>query len=216
LTVFRKCSDLSEQKSNVCLFSSEVRIICKKLTHFGIVFDENYILDSGANVAVFNDKKFLEGAEKTPPKVNIHTINGKEFCGEFATLLVKQGVKHRKTSRFSPQQNGKVEIRNRYLMAATRCLLQDSGLPLDMWAHAHKHAAYIYNRFVRPSGRKKSAYFLLFGRDYQVKKLRRFGEEIFYKKQPVELNKLLPSNRPGYYLGNSLNSPAFISRRENW
>ncbi|XP_055307486.1 uncharacterized protein LOC129571695 [Sitodiplosis mosellana] len=55
------------------------------------------------------------------------------------------GIKHEKTSPYSPQQNGLAERMNRTIMDKVRCMLIDSGLSKQFWAEAVFAAVSIIN-----------------------------------------------------------------------
>ena len=50
--------------------------------------------------------------------------NGGEFCSkEFNNFCAKHGIKRQYTTPYTPQQNGKVERRNRTITEMSRCML---------------------------------------------------------------------------------------------
>jgi transposase InsO family protein len=59
----------------------------------------------------------------------MRTDNGGEFCGnEFKELCKKCGIERKKTTPYTPQQNGVVERMNKMLMEKTRCMLSGARL----------------------------------------------------------------------------------------
>ena len=55
------------------------------------------------------------------------------------------GVLHQTTTRYTPEQNGAAERLNRTVMERVRAMLEDSGLPKELWAEAAVTACYIRN-----------------------------------------------------------------------
>jgi transposase InsO family protein len=68
-------------------------------------------------------KALVENQTEKRIKV-LRTDNGGEFCGnEFEELCKKCGIEGKKTTPYTPQQNGVAEIMNRTLMGKARCML---------------------------------------------------------------------------------------------
>ena len=76
-------------------------------------------------------------------------FNEKGQClGPFAKFLETRGICAQYTILGTPQQHGVVERRNRTLMDMVRSMLSYSTIPLFLWMHALKTAAYLLNRFL--------------------------------------------------------------------
>jgi transposase InsO family protein len=60
--------------------------------------------------------------------------------------LQKNGIQHRKSVIYTPQQNGLCEGLNRTLCNVIRCILIESGLPNSFWKEALQTACYMRNR----------------------------------------------------------------------
>ena len=61
---------------------------------------------------------------------------GKYMAKEFGQYLEQNGISHQLTVRYSPQQNGVAERKNRIIMELVRSMLKTKRLPLDFWAEA--------------------------------------------------------------------------------
>ena len=72
--------------------------------------------------------------------------NGTEFEGETAELFERLGISRQRTSRYSPQQNGRVERWHRTMAEAVRAQLLYSGLPTYMWGEALHYFVWVKNR----------------------------------------------------------------------
>ena len=66
--------------------------------------------------------------------------------GPFAKLLESRGICAQYTMPGTPQQNGVAERRNRTLIDMVRSMLSHSTIPLSLWMHALRTAAYLLNR----------------------------------------------------------------------
>jgi transposase InsO family protein len=76
----------------------------------------------------------------------LRTDNGGEFCGnEFEELCKKCGIERKKTTPYTPQQNGVVERMNKMLMERARSMLSGVRLGQEFWAEAVDTACYLVN-----------------------------------------------------------------------
>ncbi|KAK9806822.1 hypothetical protein WJX72_003845 [[Myrmecia] bisecta] len=75
------------------------------------------------------------------------TDNGTEYVNKaLSEYFARKGILHQTTVRYTPEQNGAAERLNRTLMEKVRAMLEDSGLPKELWAEAAVTASYIRNR----------------------------------------------------------------------
>nr|KAJ0208754.1 hypothetical protein LSAT_V11C400162950 [Lactuca sativa] len=71
---------------------------------------------------------------------------GEYFNQEFDTFCEENGIKHERTSPYTPQQNGLAERTNRTLCEMVNCMLNQSGQPNNLWGEALLTACYVHNR----------------------------------------------------------------------
>ena len=91
-----------------------------------------------------------------------HTVR-ELFCdggGEFINtavqkLLNENGISMRRTTPYTPQQNGAAERENRTLVEAARSMIHAKNLPIKLWAEAVNTAVFVLNR-TGPTGQVKS------------------------------------------------------------
>lgn len=77
----------------------------------------------------------------------VRTDNGAEYKGgKFASVIKSSGIKHELTVPGSPHQNGMAERMNLTLINQVKCMLEEAGLPYDLWAEALHTACYLRNR----------------------------------------------------------------------
>ncbi|CAL2224950.1 unnamed protein product [Prunus armeniaca] len=75
------------------------------------------------------------------------TDNEGEYVNNTLTSFFHaQGIIHRMTTSFTPQQNGVSERKNRQLLKVARSLMLDMFVPHHLWGHAVLSAAYLINR----------------------------------------------------------------------
>ncbi|GAQ92728.1 putative retrotransposon protein with Ribonuclease H-like superfamily and integrase domain [Klebsormidium nitens] len=78
---------------------------------------------------------------------SVRSDRGTEYVNsEFTGILKEKGIVHDTTARYTPEQNGSAERLNRELEERTRAMLEDSGLPPNLWAEAVLTANYTRNR----------------------------------------------------------------------
>jgi len=81
------------------------------------------------------------------PVRKIRSDNGTELKNHaFEDFLINKGILHNLSAPYTPQQNGVVERRNRFLCEAARTMLSFARLPLYFWADAIATAWYTKNR----------------------------------------------------------------------
>jgi transposase InsO family protein len=90
-------------------------------------------------------KALVENQTEKRIKV-LRTDNGGEFDGkEFKELCKKCGIARKKTTPYTPQQNGVAKRMNMTLMEKTRCVLSGVGLGKEFWVEAVYTACYLVN-----------------------------------------------------------------------
>ncbi|CAI7742520.1 unnamed protein product [Closterium sp. NIES-53] len=78
---------------------------------------------------------------------------GGEFLrAEFRSWFKRHGIKQQITTAYTPQSNCVAERANRTIIEARRTILVDSGLPLQFWPLAIRHATVIKNRVLTHVG----------------------------------------------------------------
>ena len=95
---------------------------------------------------MINFIKAIELQIKLPVR-KIGSESGTEFTNKLLkSFLVSKGIRHNFPARYTTQQNGLVERRNRTLAEAARSLLNFANLTLYFWAKAVAAACFAQNR----------------------------------------------------------------------
>ena len=68
------------------------------------------------------------------------------FSMSFFSFMSSHGILHQSSCAYTPQQNGVVERKNRYLVKTTRTLLLHHKIPQRFWGDAILAACYLINR----------------------------------------------------------------------
>ena len=121
---------------------------------------------------------------------------------DLGSYLDSKSVVHQTTARHTPEQNGAAERLNRTILERMRAMLDDSGLPKELWGEAACTAAFIRNRSP-VSGRDKTPWELFFGKRPDVSTMRVFGAEA-YALIPKQLRRKLDNHSElGHFVGYS-------------
>lgn len=73
--------------------------------------------------------------------------NGTEFVtSECDTLFKSDGIIHQKSCVYTPQQNGVVERKHRYILELARAIRFQGSIPLKFWGHCVLGAVHMMNR----------------------------------------------------------------------
>ncbi|MCO5571315.1 hypothetical protein L7F22_025053 [Adiantum nelumboides] len=77
----------------------------------------------------------------------LHTDGGGEYMSHsFDDYLREQGLRKQITCRYTPQQNGVAERKNRVIAEIARAMMNEMNMPLTYWAEAVHTAVHIMNQ----------------------------------------------------------------------
>ena len=124
-----------------------------------------------------------------------------------------KGTIHEKTAPYSAEQNGSAERLNRVLEEKIRAMLEDSGLPKEMWAEAVVTANYTRNR-TPVSAHGKTPWEAFFGEKPSVGHMRVFGAKAFTHVPKQKRRKLEPVIERGVFVRYEPDSKAYRVLRE--
>ena len=71
---------------------------------------------------------------------------GEYFSKEYSNFLQKKRIRRQFSCRYTPQQNGVAERKNRYIAEVARALMAEKNMPHHFWAEAVNTGVYIMNR----------------------------------------------------------------------
>lgn len=131
-------------------------------------------------IAMISQAKFESGNKV----LRIVTDNGSEFVNKFLSGYIRsEGINHKLSVPYTPQQNGFIERDVRTIVEGTRTLLSKTNLPKGLWGEAVNTVVYTLNRTLSSINRDKTPYELWFNRKPSVKNLHIFGERaiVMYK-----------------------------------
>ncbi|CAN0490408.1 unnamed protein product, partial [Discosporangium mesarthrocarpum] len=122
----------------------------------------------------------------------LRSDNGGEYTVKaFRDYCKTAGIKQEFTAPYTPQQHAPIERVWGTLMAVTRCLLQESGLPSVLWPEAFATATYIGNHVPTSSLAGGTPYAAWFGSPASLAHLRVWGARAFvHEERPQPGGKL--------------------------
>jgi transposase InsO family protein len=134
-------------------------------------------------------KRFTDFAKQAERKHEltikaIRTDNGSEFKNHaMEDFTNEEGVNHKYSAPYTPQQNGVVERKNRSIIEMARTMLDEFKSPHNFWREAVSTAVHVINRlFLRPL-HDKTPYELLTGNKPNLSYFRVFGCKCFVKNK---------------------------------
>ena len=118
--------------------------------------------------------------------------NGKEFDNrEVRRILQKEGINHRLTMPYTPEQNGTSERENRTVVETGRAIMHAHGnIQQSLWAEMIRTANYILNRTGPSSVAWTSPYELWYGKKPSLKHLRIIGSTCYVHVPKQQRHKM--------------------------
>lgn len=110
-------------------------------------------------------KTFKTSVEKLlyRPIKHFRSDSGGEYMNtSFSIFLSSHGIQHQISCPYTPQQNGNVKRKHRYIIETAISLLQTAHLPLCFWVDAVTMAIFLINRLPTFSSPAHSLFFMLF------------------------------------------------------
>jgi len=157
-------------------------------------------------------KKFFTRAENEfELKVKkVRSDNGSEFRNtRVEEWCDVKGIKHEFSTKYTPEQNGLVERKNRTLIDMARSMLSEYNVSDSFWAEAINTACHASNRLYCHRFHNKTPYELLIGRKPNISYFRVFGCKCYILKKGTRLSKFQSKCDEGFLLGYSSNSKAY-------
>ena len=140
----------------------------------------------------------------------IQTDNGSEFSNtKFKTFCQDNGIVHRFTVPYTPQQNGRIERFNGTIIAAAKSLLNESRLSHHFWEYAVDTANYIHNRLPHRGINNRIPYEIISNSRVDYSHFKVFGCRVFFHIPKSFRNKFDNNAMPGIFLGYSYNPTAY-------
>ena len=133
---------------------------------------------------------------------------GEYISNVFEAWLASKGIVHQKTATASPQQDGMSERGHRTVENAVTCMLQESGLPANLWPEAVRCFEFVSNK-MPCTGRTTTPYESFFGRKPSVARFRVFGSVAYVHVMKTKRKPFEPKMIKCYMIGYATNVKAW-------
>jgi hypothetical protein len=157
-------------------------------------------------------KKFLRRAQNEfDAKVKkIRCDNSTEFKNtQVEDFLDEEGIKHEFLARYTPQQNGVAERKNRTLIEMAGTMLDEYKTSYQFWAEVINMACHATNRIYLHKLLNKTSYELLTGNKPNVSYFHVFGSKCYILQKRLKSSKFAPKTYEGVLLDYDSNSRVY-------
>ena len=132
----------------------------------------------------------------------IRSDNGLEFTSNETTLFFQsKGIIHQKSCPYTPQQNGVVERKHKYILETARALLFQSKLLVKYWGECILASTCLINRLPSFPLHNKTPYEILYKHKPIYSHLKSFGCLCYPTTPKVHRTKFDPKTIPHVFVG---------------
>jgi hypothetical protein len=175
-----------------------------RMTHIRILKDKSSVFKEFKNFKMMVENE-LERRIKT-----IRTDGGGEFCSnDMEQFLISNGIKHEKSTPYTPQQNGRAERINRTIITMAKSMMAEFNSPKSFWAEAANAAVYIKNRLKHKAIVGKTPYELWYKKKPVYSNIRVFGCRAYVHIPKERRTKLDSTAKEMVFIGYSTTSKAW-------
>jgi transposase InsO family protein len=130
--------------------------------------------------------------------------------------LDHEGIKHKLSAPYTPQQNGVTERKNRTLIESIRTMLDEYKTSDCFWGESINTMCHAVNRLYLHRLLNKTPYELLIGNKPIVSYFRVFGSKYYVLHKRHKSSKFNPKVYEGFLLGYDSNSCAYhVSNKDS-
>lgn len=116
-------------------------------------------------------------------------------------FLEENGIQHRRSVVYTPEQNGSAEREMRTIVESARSMIHAKGLNDNLWAEAVNLAVYVLNRSGTSTVKGKTPYELWRGKPASIEHLRAFGTGVYVHIPKQKRRKLDPKSKKCIFVG---------------
>jgi transposase InsO family protein len=131
------------------------------------------------------------------------------FSTEFKAFLEEKGIRREFSCRYTPQQNGVAERKNRTILEMARAMLHEKNMPKIYWAEAAVTAVYLINRCTAEGVHDITPHEKYFGTKPNLSHLKVFGSIAFVHVPDEKRRKLDPKSEKMIFVGYSLEQKGY-------
>lgn len=149
-------------------------------------------------------KSFVRLAEKEcghPIRI-LQSDNGTEYVNNgMKQFLDENGIRHRRSVPYTPEQNGSAEREMRTIMEAARTMIHDKDMSPKLWAEAANCAVFVLNRTGTSTVKDKTPFELWYGKKADIQHFRTFGTQVFVHIPKEQRRKLDAKSKQCTFVG---------------
>ena len=169
-----------------------------------------FLEEKSEALAAFQKFKALVEKESGHYIKILRTDRGGEYSsGKFLQFTQQEGIKHQKTTAYTPQQNGVAERKNRTILDMVRSMLKTKSLPKELWAEAVNWSVYILNRCPTKTVKNMTPEEAWSGQKPDVRDLKVFGCVAYAHVPDKKRKKLDDKSEVCVFIGKSSISKAY-------
>lgn len=148
-------------------------------------------------------KNLVENQFNTKIK-EFQSDGGGEFINhQMKQYLAENGINHRISCPYTPEQNGLAERKHRHFVELGMSMMFQCHLPLQFWVEAFATASHLINLLPSVILNNKSPHELLFQTKPDYSSLRVFGSACYPCLRSIQAHKLEPKSLQCVFLGYS-------------
>ena len=153
---------------------------------------------------------YVETQFSSSIKVLRFDSSGEYMSHEFHDFLQNKGIVSQRSCPYTPQQNGVVERKNRYLLDVVRTLLLKSSVPSTFWVEALSTTVYLINRLPSRVLDFASPYYRLYHHHPSYLDMHTFGCVCFVHFPSQERHKLSAQSVKCAFMGYSISHKGYV------
>lgn len=139
----------------------------------------------------------------------IKTDNGPKFT--LSSYYANKGIIHQTSCMETPQQNGRVERKHRFIFNIARALMIQSGIPKFLWNYAMQHAVFLINRVPSNVLGGKTPYQVLHGATADINQLKVLGPLCYVSTLANHRGKLDSRAKKCVFLGYKFEMKGYVA-----
>lgn len=116
-------------------------------------------------------------------------------------FLEANGIRHRRSVKYTPEQNGSAEREMRTVVESARSMIHAKGLNINLWAEAVNLAVYVLNRSGTSTVKGKTPYELWWGKPTSIENLHAFGTGVYVHVPKQKRRKMDPKSKKCIFVG---------------
>jgi transposase InsO family protein len=169
-----------------------------------------FLKDKDEVLAKFQEfKGQVENLARRKIKVLISDNGGEYTSKDFNNFCIEVGIKRVYTVPYNPQQNGVAEKNNKTIIKASKEMIHDQSLPMNLWEEECMTTIYVQNKSPHHILKNITLKEDFTGVNPEIGHPGIFGCPVYFHVPKEKRSKLDPSRRKGTFVGYSESSKTY-------